>query len=259
MVDLGEVPDAPKAARLPDRRVSELVKLLEQYTPGQADSPYALYLPGFSMLRLLLTKQVKPPQESELISTVLESYSSYKSSGRSNQEIACLTARDFMVLYQSNGGADQQQQQQLQQPQQQMKSNGQQAFNVQSMQHFASQPSPAMQQQQQQHSNVLQQQQLSSLGPASSNFVRNQSGLGGSQHSFMQGMQHKQGGTPHQLHLNNFVHQRSNQPQALLPSPAGQSMQPNNALQLQSLSLPGSQQMNPIMMSTAFHPPHQHS
>jgi len=257
VVDLGEVAEAPKAARLPDRRVSELLKLLEQYTPGQGDSPYSMYLPGFSMLRLLLTKQAKTTQESELISTVLESYSSYKASGRRNQEIACLTARDFMVLYQSSGSVDQQQQQQ--QPQQQMKSNGQQGLNVQSMQHFSAQSmqSQIQQHQQQQHANDLQ-QQLNYLTPVSStNLGLNQSTLGGAQQSFMQGLQQKQGGTA-QMNLNRLVHQRSNQSQSLLGSPVGQSMQPNNSLQLQNLN-PGNQQLNPIMMGTAFHPPHQHS
>ena len=204
------------------------------------------------MLRLLLAKQVKTPQESELMSTMLESYSSYKSSGRRNQEIACLIARDFMVLYQSSGGVGVDQQQQQQQPQQQMKPNGQQLLNVQSMQHFSAQPSQSQvmqQHQQQQHANGLL--QLNSMAPVSStNLGLNQSTLGGSQQSFIQG-------GPTQFQLNRLV-----QSQALLASSAGQNMQQNmqqnNSLQLQNLRHPGNQQMNPIMMGTAFHPPHQH-
>ncbi|CAJ1942840.1 unnamed protein product [Cylindrotheca closterium] len=254
VVDLGEVADAPKTANLADMRVSELLNLLEQFAPSD-DSPYAMYMTGFSMLRLLLVKQVKTPQESEFISTMLESYSSYKSSGRRNQEIACLVARDFMVVYQSSGGVgvpDQQQQQQ----QQQMKSNSQQIMNVQSMQQqFSAQPlqSQAMQQQQHQQQQHQQQQQhandllqLNTMAPVTStNLGLNQSALGGSQNSFMQG------GGPTQFQLNRLV-----QSQALLAS--GQNMQQNNSLQLQNLHHPGIEQMNPIMMGTAFHPPHQH-
>lgn len=236
---------------MPDMRVSELLDLLEQYAPTQPDSPYSIYLPGFSMLRLLLTKDNKTQQESDLISTVLESYASYQSSGRRDQEIACLTARDFMVLFQSSNNNNEQAQ-----LQQQIKSNAlsaqQSMNNLQGMQNFAPQTAQSMQQ----HHNMNGLQHLGSLGSnGSSSLLLNQSSLGAPQ-SFM-GMQQKQGGG-NPLHLNNLVQQRSNQPQSFLPSPLLQGMQHNNGLQFQNLSLPGSQHMNPIMMGSGFHQPHQH-
>ena len=54
------------------------------------------------MILILLEKRSKTTEETELMTTILDSYASYKSSGRSGNEIALMIARDCMLLTQSN-------------------------------------------------------------------------------------------------------------------------------------------------------------
>jgi hypothetical protein len=70
-----------------------------------------MYLPGFTTLRILLTKHARTAHESEMLSTMLESYFSYRSSGRSATETAWMCARDYMLLSQASVSIRQQQQQ----------------------------------------------------------------------------------------------------------------------------------------------------
>jgi hypothetical protein len=98
VVDVGAKPPKPDNAAIADRRAPDLLKLLAEHIPTHRNSPYSPYLPGFTSLRLLLLKQTKTPEEKDLLGTVLESYSSYLSSGRSNSETAWMIARDFMLL-----------------------------------------------------------------------------------------------------------------------------------------------------------------
>lgn len=80
----------------------ELLMLIERYTPEDKSSPYSTYLPGFTSLRLLLQKQARSDRDSELLKTILVCYNSYKKTGRPDEEIATMTARDFMFLSKQN-------------------------------------------------------------------------------------------------------------------------------------------------------------
>lgn len=129
VVDVGDAPPKTESSGKPvDSRVSDVLRLLAEHVPTHRNSPYSPYLPGFTALRMLLVKQVKTPEEEDLMSTTLESYSSYLSSGRRDSEIAWMIARDFMLLSQSSSGSRQRQQQSQQQQQQQQQN---QAANIQ--------------------------------------------------------------------------------------------------------------------------------
>ena len=101
VVDVGSTPPAKSDDSKPvDKRISEVLKLLADHTPTHRNSPYSPYLPGFTSLRLLLLKRAKTKDDEDTIGTMLESYSSYLSSGKSNSETAWMIARDFMLLTQ---------------------------------------------------------------------------------------------------------------------------------------------------------------
>ena len=101
VVDVGSTPPAKSDDSKPvDKRISEVLKLLADHTPTHRNSPYSPYLPGFTSLRLLLLKRAKTKEDEDTIGTMLESYSSYLSSGKSNSETAWMIARDFMLLTQ---------------------------------------------------------------------------------------------------------------------------------------------------------------
>jgi hypothetical protein len=85
-----------------DPRIDELVALLGEQMPHDPHSPYSTYLQGFMSLRLMLLKPTRTSEEKELEGTLLSSYSSYKSSGRDNSDIAVMIARDFMFLQQQH-------------------------------------------------------------------------------------------------------------------------------------------------------------
>lgn len=118
VVDIG-TPSKPEAdaagtssvAGPVDNRANDLLLLVRTYTPADKNSPLAIYLPGFTSLRLLLEKSAKTPREEELAQTLIESYTSYFQSGRIPSDVAWMVARDYMVLSQH---------QQLQQQQQQL-------------------------------------------------------------------------------------------------------------------------------------------
>jgi len=100
VVDIGSAPPKPdeKAA---DRRISDMLKLLAENIPTHRNSPFSPYLPGFTALRLLLLKRNRTPEDNDLCNTMLDSYSSYLSSGRNSSETAWMVARDFMLLTQT--------------------------------------------------------------------------------------------------------------------------------------------------------------
>lgn len=111
-------PDPEQSALLGgqvDARANDLLLLMRTYTPADKNSPLAVYLPGFTSLRLLLEKNVKSPREEELAQTLVESYSSYCQSGRTPSDVAWMVARDYMLLSQH------------QQPQQQSQQSGHRA------------------------------------------------------------------------------------------------------------------------------------
>lgn len=129
-----------------DNRANELLQLMRAYTPANKSSPLAVYLPGFTSLRLLLEKGAKTPREEDLAHTLTESYSSYLRTGRAPSEIAWMVARDYMVLSQHSAPAAQPHQ------------NVPQLQHVQQQQHV---PQQCVQHhQQQQHVQVQQVQQI---------------------------------------------------------------------------------------------------
>jgi hypothetical protein len=122
---------------------------MTEFVPTLQNSPYAPYLPGFTSLPLLLTKQSRTQQESDLLTTILDSYSSYLTSGRSNSETAWMIARDFMLLSQTNSFP------QLQSPQ-----HSGQLLQLQPMESLGI----AHHQEQNQHASISQLQQHGSMG-----------------------------------------------------------------------------------------------
>lgn len=83
-----------------DPRANEVLALIGEHMPTNSSSPLASYLPGFTSLRLMLMKANRTTREAEILGTLLESYSSYVSSGKQTSEIAWLLARDCMHLSQ---------------------------------------------------------------------------------------------------------------------------------------------------------------
>lgn len=83
-----------------DARIAEIVTLLGDHMPSDPSSAHSAYLSGFMSLRLLLLRSSRSPDEDEIIQTLLSSYSSYASSGRTQSDIALMLARDFLFLKQ---------------------------------------------------------------------------------------------------------------------------------------------------------------
>ena len=83
-----------------DPRIDAVVTLLGEHMPSDPSSPLAAYLPGFMSLRLLILRPSRSEHEEELVRTMLDSYESYTSAGRSPSDIAVLLARDCMFLTQ---------------------------------------------------------------------------------------------------------------------------------------------------------------
>lgn len=100
VVDVGSAPPKPDDAKATDKRVQDVLKLLAEHTPTHRNSPYSPYLPGFTSLRLVLLKRNRTKEDDDVLSTMLESYSSYLASGKEPSEIAWMMARDYMLLTQ---------------------------------------------------------------------------------------------------------------------------------------------------------------
>lgn len=94
-----------------DPRIDAVVSLLGEHIPLDPMSPLGSYVPGFISFRLILLKTSWSSQEKELVTTLLDSFSSYTASGRARADIAVLLARDYMFLsqYYSQQPAQQQQ------------------------------------------------------------------------------------------------------------------------------------------------------
>jgi len=102
VVDIGTAP--PKLdQKVADRRIPDMLKLLAENIPTHRNSPFSPYLPGFTALRLLLLKRNRTSEETDLANTMLDSYSSYLTSGRNSSETAWMVARDYMLMTQSSG------------------------------------------------------------------------------------------------------------------------------------------------------------
>jgi hypothetical protein len=96
----GSALTSPENRDQEDPRSHQVLSLVGEYMPLNSGSPLATYLPGFTALRLMLMKSNKTPRETEVLGTILGSYSSYVASGRPGSEIAWLLARDCMHLTQ---------------------------------------------------------------------------------------------------------------------------------------------------------------
>jgi hypothetical protein len=81
-----------------DSRVQHVISLLGEYMPSDTSSPLASSLQGLMSLRLMLLRRSRSPEEEEMVSTILGSYSSYSAGGRTKDDIAVMLARDFMFL-----------------------------------------------------------------------------------------------------------------------------------------------------------------
>lgn len=77
-----------------------LLKLLTELMPTTMTSPLSPYLPGFTSLRMILLKPTKTHHEEELLHCMIQSFESYLSTGRSQQDLAMLVVRDFMAMTQ---------------------------------------------------------------------------------------------------------------------------------------------------------------
>jgi hypothetical protein len=85
-----------------DPRIDQVVAILGKYMPSDPLSPLASCVPGFMSLRLLLLRSNHSAEEEDLVRTMLDSYSSYASSGRQESDIAVMLARDFLFISQQN-------------------------------------------------------------------------------------------------------------------------------------------------------------
>ncbi len=85
-----------------DNRIDEIISLLGEFMPSDPSSNLSPYLSGFMSLRLLLLRPTRSPEEEELVSTMLSSFSSFTAGGRSRVDIAVMLARDFMFLNQQS-------------------------------------------------------------------------------------------------------------------------------------------------------------
>jgi len=81
-----------------DQLTSEVISIFAEHMPSDPISPAFEYLQGLMALRLLLLRPLRNDNEQAIVDTILSSYSSYKSRGRSRSEIAEMLARDFMYL-----------------------------------------------------------------------------------------------------------------------------------------------------------------
>lgn len=83
-----------------DPRIDMIIALMGEFMPTDPTSAAATYLNGFMSLRLLLLRPTRSLEEEELIRTVLDSFTSYSTGGRSRADIAVMLARDYLFLSQ---------------------------------------------------------------------------------------------------------------------------------------------------------------
>lgn len=91
-----ESPTSDEKAK--DNRIDEVVSLIGEFMPSDPCSPLVPYLPGFMSLRLLLLRSSRSNEDEDTVQTMLGSYASYSSGGRSRKDIAVMLARDYMFL-----------------------------------------------------------------------------------------------------------------------------------------------------------------
>jgi hypothetical protein len=153
-----------------DTRMHDLLEVLRNHMPEDSNSPYAPFLPGFTSLRLLLLKSSRTPLEINILQLALGAFESYRLEGRSDSDVACMTARDCMILTRSAALTSLTPQltatNSIQQQHESMATLHQHQY--QPLQHAAQQPAQQQRQQQQQnapqqHQHAHQQQRQQSL------------------------------------------------------------------------------------------------
>jgi hypothetical protein len=82
----------------PAKLTSEVISIFGEHMPSDPTQPSFAFLQGFMSLRLLLLRSSRSEQEEDIVNTMLTSYSSYKTGGRTRQDIALMLARDFMFM-----------------------------------------------------------------------------------------------------------------------------------------------------------------
>jgi hypothetical protein len=248
VVDVGAVLSKPANKKPADRRISELLKLMTEFVPTHKNSPYAPYLPGFTSLPLLLVKQSRTQQEFVLLTTILDSYSSYLTSGRSNSETAWMIARDYML--ETNSFSQPQQLQPPQQPGQLLllqPPHQQQQMETLGMPHH---------QEQNQHPGISQLQQHGSMGQLHQQSQPQHNGVLSQQQnngvvSQQQNKMHSMGSLQQQQQVRSL----GNAPIAAAPLNGSSSVHQNDLL-----SVNHSDSMNPsapafsVQHPSAFHP-----
>jgi hypothetical protein len=77
---------------------NELLSLICSHMPQDKTDTWAPYLPGFTSLSLLLIKRSRSARENEMIKSALASFLSYRLAGQSDNNVAWMTARDYMLM-----------------------------------------------------------------------------------------------------------------------------------------------------------------
>lgn len=95
-IGVGTLPVPADSAQNADIR-STILSLIDLYMPKDKNSPLAMYLPGFTSLRLLLAQEVKSEKSEELLNVVMGIFLSCRT-GKSDADTITSTARYFMAL-----------------------------------------------------------------------------------------------------------------------------------------------------------------
>ena len=99
-VNKGSTSDVSSLPQGKDDRIAQVIAILGKYMPSDPASPLAPYVSGFMSLRLMLLRPSRTAAEEELVTTMLDSFSSYNAGGREESDIAVMLARDFLFLNQ---------------------------------------------------------------------------------------------------------------------------------------------------------------
>lgn len=80
--------------------IDQLISLLGECMPSDPSLSPASHATDFVSLRLLLLRPQKSPKEEDIVRTVLGSFTSYCSAGRSREDIAMMLAHEYLLLSQ---------------------------------------------------------------------------------------------------------------------------------------------------------------
>lgn len=92
-----------------DNRVNEIIGLLgEELSLSMRTPSESSHLESLTGLRLFLLKSARTPEDKDAVSTLVGSYSSYVSSGKSRSDVALMLSKDysFLMQYSKNSRAN---------------------------------------------------------------------------------------------------------------------------------------------------------